>query len=177
MKQLLLAIGMIVPLLVFAHGKEDHTKDKEKKMERTEEREQKHQKNKQTGQMKKMKKADLEIVNNNYQFRVKGIFKEKCINCHGIPDTYPWYYKVPGIKQIMDYDIREAKEHLNMSNDFPFGGHGTPQSDLKELGKTVRKDSMPPFQYWIFHPSSRLNDEEKQIILQWIDQSIKRLNQ
>jgi hypothetical protein len=177
MKQLLLAIGIIVPLLVFAHGKEDHSEEKTKKKERQEKREQKHQKNEQTGQMKKMLKADLEIVNNNYQFRVKGIFKEKCMDCHGIPETYPWYYKVPGTKQMMDYDIQEAQEHLDMTNDFPFGGHGTPLSDLKELRKTVKKDSMPPFQYWIFHPDSRLNDEEKQIVLQWIEQSIQALSQ
>ena len=177
MKQLLLAIGIIVPLLVFAHGKEDHSKEKVGEKERQEEREPAHLENEQTGQMKEMMKSNLIIINKNYQSRPKSIFKEKCIDCHGTPEAYPWYYKVPGIKQIMDYDIREAKEHLDMSNDFPFGGHGTPQSDLKELRKTVKNDSMPPLQYWIFHPSSRLNDDEKEIILQWIDQSINRLNQ
>ncbi|MBT3226181.1 MAG: hypothetical protein HN580_09795 [Deltaproteobacteria bacterium] len=173
MKQLFFTIGMIIPLLVFAHGKEDHSGKKAEKAE-NQKGQQMHQKIDQTGQMKKLQ---IETINKNYQINVKGIFKQKCIDCHGVPEKYPWYYKVPGIKQIMDHDIQEAQEHLDMSNDFPFGGHGTPLSDLKELRKTVKKSSMPPLQYWIFHPGSRLNDKNKEIILQWIDQSINRLSQ
>ncbi len=175
MKNLLMLIGILLPLIIFAHGQEEH---KEEKRERVEDRSenQMHQENEQSGKMGKMTKSDLATVNIDYQSKVKPIFEEKCIDCHGVPKSYPWYYRVPGIKQIMDYDITEAKEHLDMSNDFPFGGHGTPESDLEELRKTVNKDEMPPIQYWIFHPDSRLTDDEKQIIFQWIDLSLARLN-
>lgn len=177
MKTLLLAIGIIIPVLVFAHGKEEHPEKQTEKKEHQEERKESHQDVDQTGQMKQVMKSQIESINKNYQANVKGIFKEKCIDCHGTPEQYPWYYQVPGIKQIMDYDIREAKEHLEISNDFPFEGHGTPLSDLKTVKETVEKNSMPPFSYRIVHPNSRLSAKDKEIILRWIDQSMNRLRQ
>ncbi|HIM93564.1 MAG TPA: cytochrome C, partial [Campylobacterales bacterium] len=29
---------------------------------------------------------------------MKPIFENKCFDCHGTLGTYPWYYKIPGIK-------------------------------------------------------------------------------
>jgi len=167
----------MIPMLVFAHGEEEHSGSQPEKQERQEERKESHQEVNQAGQMDQMMKSHIESINKNYQTGVKGIFKEKCVDCHGMPEEYPWYYQMPGIKQIMDYDIKEAKEHLVMTNDFPFGGHGTPLSDLKTLRETVEKGSMPPFPYWVVHPDSRLSDEDKEIIMQWIDQSLKRIGQ
>lgn len=175
MKFRLLAVLLLLPLLAYAHGNEDHSKkDIEEKEDQKGMIEMSNNEESKEKKLQSMK-LHLKAINRSYQTSVKPIFNEKCVDCHGVPEKYPWYYKVPGIKHIMDYDIRKAKEHLDMSNDFPFGGHGTPLSDLTELRKTVEGGSMPPLQYWIFHPSSRPTAEEKEIIFNWIDQSIQRI--
>ena len=155
MKYRLLLVLISVPILVFAHGKEDHS-DEPKKTMTTEDRPQ------------RMMQTHSNI-NREYQRYVKPIFKTKCFDCHGMVDEYPWYYKVPGIKQIMDYDIREAKEHLDMTNDFPFGGHGEPLNDLKSIRKAIEEGTMPPLRYRVANWDSRLNKEEKKVLEKWID--------
>lgn len=166
---------LIVPAVLMAHGKEDHSGEKTGPSESKDQMEPVHQTKMKSNLMDDMMKDQLTFINRDYQADIKSIFKQKCFDCHGTPDEYPWYYIVPGVKQIMDYDIREAKKHLEMSEDFPFGGHGDPVSDLKSLKKAVEKDSMPPFRYWIVQPSSRLSDHEKEVIFSWIDQSLSRI--
>jgi hypothetical protein len=38
----------------------------------------------------------------------------------------------------------------------------------------IQEGEMPPIQYWIFHPSSRLNDQQKQQLIQGLGASIGR---
>ena len=75
---------------------------------------------------------------------MKPIFQKKCLACHGTGNTLPWYASIPGPKQLIQNDIKEAKKHMDMSQDFPFLGHGTPKDDLKALKKTIKKETMPP---------------------------------
>ena len=44
-------------------------------------------------------------INKLYIKTVKPIFKKSCFDCHGNTTNYPWYYKVPGVKQLIDSDI------------------------------------------------------------------------
>lgn len=115
-------------------------------------------------------------INESYKKNVKNIFSNKCLACHGINDSKPWYYSIPGAKQLMDYDMREAKKHMDMSNDFPFAGHGSPTDDLEALERTIEKGSMPPFRYKIIHWKSKLTKEEIKIINKWITESRSILN-
>ena len=161
MKYATILICVLTPFLVFAHGKEDHA-DEQKKMPSMHDNQQ---------QMMSMHNN----INQEYQKYVKPIFKTKCFDCHGVVDKYPWYIKLPGIKQLMEYDIREAKKHLDMTKDYPFGGHGEPIDDLKSIRKAVADGTMPPLRYRVAHWDSRLNKEEKVVLKNWIDSALKIL--
>ena len=113
----------------------------------------------------------LEKINALYRSSVKPIFQQKCMDCHSDQTKYPWYYRIPGLKQLLDKDIREGLEHLDISNDFPFGGHGSPQEDLEGIREVVENNSMPIFRYQVMHWKSRLTEEEKRTILNWVDRS------
>ena len=65
---------------------------------------------------------------------------------------------------------------MDMSNDFPFAGHGNPKDDLKALKRTVKEGNMPPFQYKLLHWSSSLNEDEKKLINKWIKDSLESIN-
>lgn len=114
-------------------------------------------------------------INWDYVKRVKPIFKRTCFDCHGDTTKYPWYYKLPLVKQLIDHDIKEAKEHLDFSNDFPFKSHDSPLKDLKEIEEVMEKKEMPPFLYKIMHANSQLKKEDIAIIKNWLKKSIKSL--
>ncbi len=115
-------------------------------------------------------------INNAYLKEVKALFKKSCFNCHSSEINYPWYYKVPGVKQLIDHDTREAKKHLDFSKDFPFLGHGKPLKDLQSISKQLTEGKMPPLRYAIMHRDESLTDVEVQIIQNWIKSSIEKLN-
>ncbi|MCH8227563.1 MAG: heme-binding domain-containing protein, partial [Proteobacteria bacterium] len=100
-------------------------------------------------------------MNQAYLESVKPIFKIKCFDCHSNKTQYPWYYRLPFVKKTIDQDIQDARRHLNLSNDFPFGGHGTPKQDLEAIRSVLQDNSMPPLRYKIMHWNSELDSNEK----------------
>lgn len=118
----------------------------------------------------------LAQVNESYVRDVKPIFLKKCMDCHSDQTRFPWYSSIPGVEQLIQSDIKEAKEHIDMSKDFPFAGHGEPIEDLEELLETVNTGSMPPLRYKILHWGSGLTETEKKTIRQWIREGLKILS-
>lgn len=111
----------------------------------------------------------LATINEAYLNQVKPIFQKSCTDCHSVNSNPPWYYAIPGAKQLMDYDMTESKIHLDMSNDFPFAGHGTPLEDLGAIQKVIEKDQMPPLRYRLLHWSSKITPDELKVIKTWIE--------
>lgn len=113
----------------------------------------------------------LQDINANYQKNIKPIFQKKCFDCHSGQTNYPWYYKLPLAKQLIDHDIEEAREHLDMSDDFPFQGHGSPAEGLEELQEVIEDNEMPLLIYKLLHWNSGVTKEESEKIFQWIKKS------
>ena len=145
---------------VWGHGGEDHSKDIKQP---------------------KVVKPNVEIeekyirINQQYLKTVKPIFQKSCFDCHGNTTVYPWYYKIPGVKQLIDSDIKESKKHLDFSKDFPFISHETPIKDLDAIGKSIKNDSMPPFRYLIMHGDKKLTKDEVKQVDKWIRESKEML--
>ncbi|MBI2606292.1 MAG: heme-binding domain-containing protein [Deltaproteobacteria bacterium] len=112
-------------------------------------------------------RTKLQEINKRYVEQIKPIFREKCGDCHSTRIRLPWYYPIPGVRQLIDRDHREAMKHLDISADFPFGGHGTPKEDLRAIQESIRKDSMPPFRYRVLHRNSKLTAEEEKAVMDW----------
>jgi hypothetical protein len=110
-------------------------------------------------------------VNEIYVSHVKPIFQKKCFDCHSNQTRYPWYFSLPGVKQLIAKDVREAKEHLDFSRDYPFEGHGTPREDLEAIERSIHDGTMPPLRYRILHPGSGITPEERLNIQRWIEES------
>lgn len=115
-------------------------------------------------------------INKLYERDAKPIFQRSCFNCHSQNVNFPWYYKIPGAKQLIDSDIAEAREHLDFTKGFPFGGHGNPREDLEAIETAIKDKSMPPFRYWVMNWKSRLSADEQSIILNWVSESKKLLD-
>ena len=115
-------------------------------------------------------------INNNYQ-TVRYIFKNSCFDCHTDSTKYPWYHVLPFIGGIIDDDITEAKTHLDMSNDFPFGGHATQIDQLAEIREDIKEGKMPILSYRLTHWGLLIEGKKRDSVFQWIDESIKMLKE
>ena len=122
---------------------------------------------------KVLQEAALYSINSDYLKRVRPIFEKKCFDCHSSQTQYPWYHMLPGIKQLIDADIKEGGKHLQMDGDFPFKGHGAPIEDLSAIQKTIEKEEMPPLLYRLMHRDSKPTEQEKSIILDWVNKSLE----
>jgi len=162
---LILGLSFFLP---FAHSNEKHGEDKKEKNEKEEK--------------EILLPADLvyayQQIDKEYQKSVEPIFRQSCFDCHSNQTVYPWYYNLPGAKQLIDHDIKEGLEHIDFSDGFPFKGHAeSPEDDIDELAEVVRENTMPPKRYWLLHPNTRLSTNEKIEILIWIRESREKLEE
>ncbi len=160
----------IFPSLCFSHGGIDHSKDPGGPSHVAME-----DKSKNSAKLLKLQAKVFAKINGNYIKNIRPLFQRACLDCHGKISEFPWYYSLPGIKGMMDYDMIEAKHHLDMSAGFPFGGHGTPIGDLKAIQKSIKNETMPPWNYKIMHWRVGFNRKENDTIQKWIKNSLIEL--
>ena len=157
-------VGLVLsPVLVCAHGEVSHKNEIIETKKAT------------MQPSNTMKTMILPEINKTFITDIKPIFEKKCFDCHADIKNIPWYYKVPGVKQMMDKDIREAKEHIDMRKDFPFISHESPLDDLKSIKKIGIEGGMPPLRYILVHWDSKLTDAEKKKLVDWATKSIELL--
>lgn len=116
------------------------------------------------------RQAAIARIGADYQAQIQPVFQSKCFDCHSDRTHYPFYYRFPGAKQIIDRDIRRARKHLDMSKGFPFKNQTEPEKDLAVIRDVVSDDDMPPLLYRLAHRGSGLRDNEKTAILRWAEQ-------
>ncbi len=158
-------ISMFIGVMVFAH-EDEHGKDVNNETELM-----------QTDTVnanESMLDSAYSLIRENY-FAVEPIFKRSCYDCHSDQGRLPWYSNLPLVKRIIESDIKNARKHLDMTNGFPFGGHGLPADDLAEIREVVEDGEMPLFTYLILHWNARLSDSAKDSIYTWVDTSLKLL--
>lgn len=117
----------------------------------------------------------LSTINAEYITAIRPIFKRACFDCHSTQAQYPWYYGIPGVRQWIDHDVRDSLKHIDLTNDFPFKGHGSPQKDFEAIRKVILDNSMPPFRYKMMHWNAGVTALEKKDILKWIDENQRKM--
>ncbi|HKK21740.1 MAG TPA: heme-binding domain-containing protein [candidate division Zixibacteria bacterium] len=125
-------------------------------------------------QIQHMQDSVFAIINQNYQ-AVRPIFEHSCFNCHSKFTDYPWYHKLPLVKSLIDSDIKEARHHVDMSDDFPFGGEHVPLVTLRHIKREIEEADMPPWDYRLMHWGTKIEGEKQDSVFQWIDTSEKTL--
>lgn len=100
---------------------------------------------------------------------LKPIFEKSCFDCHSTLGKYPWYHKVPGIRQLIDSDIKAGREHLELSNGFPFGGKGSLPEFLGDMKSEIAEGAMPLFLYRMMHWGTGLSGARRDSVISWLD--------
>lgn len=95
---------LTLPLLLWSHGGVDHSKSTQKQPSTA-----------------PTKQTQYTKINQAYIKNVKPVLRKKCFACHAEkPKNMPGYYSIPGAKQLMDYDMNEAKKHIDFRKNFHF---------------------------------------------------------
>jgi hypothetical protein len=93
--------------------------------------------------------------------------KEHCFQCHSNETNWTWYANIAPGSWLIAYDVITGRDKFNFSdwNNRP--------GELDEMVSTIQEGEMPPIQYWVFHPNSRLNAQQKQDLIDALNSSIK----
>ncbi|MDO5484150.1 MAG: cytochrome c peroxidase, partial [Desulfovibrionaceae bacterium] len=86
----------------------------------------------------------------------------------------PFYAKVPGIREIIEKDYNDGLRAMDLNTemlqarDKPIG-----ETVLAKMEWVIQNDTMPPAKFAVVHWGSRLSDQEKKDILDWVKASRK----
>jgi hypothetical protein len=93
--------------------------------------------------------------------------KEHCFQCHSNETEWPWYSNIAPASWLIYNDVAEGRAQFNFSD---WNKH---PAELDELVEQIQYGTMPPVQYWMFHPSSRLTETQKQAFIQGLEATLK----
>ena len=98
---------------------------------------------------------------------VQAILKKACYDCHSNSTRYPWYTYVQPFGWMMNSHINEGKAELNF-NEFASYSARRKRSKIKAIAGSIKDGSMPLASYTLIHRNAKLNNTEKDLILNWL---------
>ena len=107
---------------------------------------------------------------------VKPIFDRACLDCHSNETRWPWYSHVAPVSWLVINDVREAREHMNLSEWAKYNREEA--ADL--LGKICKETSggdMPLPSYVWMHRGAKLSPEDVRTLCEWSRSARQQLTQ
>jgi mono/diheme cytochrome c family protein len=97
----------------------------------------------------------------------RALAKEHCFQCHSNETHWTWYSNIAPGSWLIAYDVIEGRGRFNFSD---WQAH---PGELDEMVSAIQSGEMPPIQYWVFHPNSRMNNKQKQDLVKALESSIQ----
>ena len=111
----------------------------------------------------------------NTSAEVKNILQTSCYDCHSNHTEYPWYANIQPVAGWLAHHVDEGKQELNFS-EFKTYKLKRKTHKLKEVVEQLEKAEMPMPSYLWIHKNAVLNQQQKQLLMDWAKQSIVTLN-
>ncbi len=99
--------------------------------------------------------------------QARALVKEHCFQCHSNETNWTWYSSIAPGSWLIAFDVIEGRQHFNFSH------WNNKPGELDEMVAAIRSGEMPPVQYWIVHPGSRMNAQQKQDLIHALETSVK----
>jgi mono/diheme cytochrome c family protein len=99
--------------------------------------------------------------------QARALVKEHCFQCHSNETNWTWYSNIAPGSWLIAYDVNKGRHEFNFSD---WNNH---PGKLDKMVETIQEGEMPPIQYWIVHPSSRMNEQQKQELIDALRSSIQ----
>jgi len=97
----------------------------------------------------------------------RALVKQNCFQCHSNETDWTWYSNIAPASWLIQFDVNEGRGQFNFSD-----WNNNP-GDLPEMTRAIKAGKMPPIQFTLFHPSARLNAQQKQDLINALTSSIK----
>jgi len=106
--------------------------------------------------------------------RAESILRRACYDCHSNETRWPWYAQVAPVSWLVVRDVERGRNHLNFSAWDKYADD--PETVIRKLcniDKVIHKGTMPLWYYLPAHAQARLSDADRQLIEDWVMQSIE----
>ncbi len=111
-------------------------------------------------------------ISNTYSIpdSVHTLLGNACFDCHSNNTNYPWYSNIQPMGWLIERDIKNGKAKLNFSE---LGSLSSRRqvSKLQGVENRIKDGTMPLSSYQFMHPSARLTEEERQVLVDWIQKA------
>ncbi len=97
----------------------------------------------------------------------RALAKEHCFQCHSNETEWPWYSYVAPASWLIKWDVVNGRDKFNFSEWDKHPG------ELDEMIGEIQEGGMPPLQYTLFHPNSKLDAQQKQTLINALTTSLK----
>jgi len=90
----------------------------------------------------------------------RDLFFKACADCHSNETKWPWYSNIAPISWLVNYDVKEGREHFNVSM-----WNAQKKNKGDEAAEEFREGEMPLWFYTPLHPEAKFTDNEKKEFL------------
>ena len=101
---------------------------------------------------------------------IQMLLQNACFDCHSNNTSYPWYFNIQPVGWILARDIENAKAMLNF-NELGSLSSRRQKSKLQDIENRIKDGTMPLAMYQFMHPSARLTNRDREMLLGWIDET------
>ena len=105
----------------------------------------------------------------NVPKNVEVVLRTSCYDCHSNNTNYPWYSTIQPVLFFMGNHIKEGKENLNF-NEWGKYSKRRQNSKLESISKQIQSDQMPLTSYTVLHKNTVLNTNQKELVINWINE-------
>ncbi len=89
-----------------------------------------------------------------------------CFDCHSNQTIWPWYSNAAPASWLIQHDVEEGRQRLNFSE------WDRPQRESRGAARQVQRGEMPPRSYIVLHPTASLSADEKQGLIQGLQNTL-----
>ena len=97
----------------------------------------------------------------------RALVQKSCFQCHSNQTEWPWYSYIAPASWLIKMDVVKGRDQFNFSEWDQNPGN------LIQMVRNIQRGSMPPLQYTLFHPEAKLNDQQKQALIDALSSSLK----
>ena len=126
------------------------------------------------GDVRRVSTGDELLGGSNVPADVRQLVETKCADCHSNRTHWPVYSRLMPGSWLIERDVSEGRAALNFSS-WRYMRTEERIDALSRIAAEVRGSEMPPRQYTMMHPTSRVSELEKQRIAAWARLERKRL--
>jgi hypothetical protein len=99
--------------------------------------------------------------------QARSLVKEHCFQCHSNETQWTWYSNIAPGSWLIAFDVIAGRGKFNFSD------WNKKPGELNEMVGAIQEGEMPPIQYWIFHPSAKMDTQQKQDLINALQSSIQ----